>query len=160
MKFLQAPWRWEFISRHSGSGPCIFCQAAEDTRDRENLVCYRGDSFFVILNKYPYATGHLMVVPNLHTCELMHITPAQASEMWFLINQSIAHLKERFKPDGFNLGMNLGAAAGAGIKEHLHMHVVPRWSGDANFMPIIGKSRVMSYSLSDVYDALAEGFSR
>ncbi len=160
MKVLQAPWRWEFISRHIGSGACVFCRAAEGSSDRDSLVCHRGQSFFVILNKYPYATGHLMVVPYLHTCELSAINGDQVGEMWALINRSVDILGSCYKPSGFNLGMNLGTAAGAGIKEHLHVHLVPRWSGDANFMPIIGNTRVMSYSLLDVYDALADGFGR
>jgi ATP adenylyltransferase len=158
MKFLQAPWRWEFISKHIGSGTCVFCQAAAAEADRDFLVCHRGEHFFVILNKFPYATGHLMVVPYVHTREAAAISGEQAGEMWHLINRSMAIIAKQFKPDGFNLGMNLGAAAGAGIKEHIHMHLVPRWSGDANFMPIIGKARVMSYDLIEVYDILAAGF--
>lgn len=160
MKYLQAPWRWEFISKHIGKGDCVLCRAAEGDRDRENLVCFRGRYFFVILNKYPYATGHLMVVPYRHTSEISAIPADQAAEMWTLLNRSLAILSAQFKPNGFNLGMNLGAAAGAGIKEHLHMHLVPRWAGDANFMPLIGNTRVMSYDLMAVYDVLAEGFSR
>lgn len=158
MKFLQAPWRWEFISRHIGGGTCVFCQAAAAESDRENLVCHRGSDFFVILNKYPYATGHLMVVPYAHTRDASAISGEQAGEMWTLVNRAMAILLKNFKPDGFNVGMNLGTAAGAGIKEHLHLHLVPRWSGDANFMPVIGKARVMSYDMLEVYDVLAEGF--
>ncbi len=158
MKFLQAPWRWEFISKHIGAQACVFCTAAAGADDRENLVCHRGSSFFVILNRYPYATGHLMVVPYRHTADIAAISGEQAVEMWTLLNRSLAILTERFRPDGFNLGMNLGAAAGAGIKEHVHMHLVPRWSGDANFMPVVGATRVMSYDLSEVYDVLSAGF--
>lgn len=160
MKFLQAPWRWEFISRHIGRGGCVFCRAAESDRDRENLVVHRGGSFFVILNRFPYATGHLMVVPYLHSSELSSVSGEQAGEMWDLLNRSRVLIQTHFKPDGFNLGMNLGAAAGAGIKEHIHLHLVPRWNGDANFMPIVGGTRVMSYDLLEVYDLLAEGFGR
>ncbi len=158
MKFLQAPWRWEFISGHIGKGGCVFCRAAESEQDRENLICHRGRSFYVILNRFPYATGHLMVVPYRHTSDLSDISGEQAGEMWDLLNRSRVLIQNHFRPDGFNVGMNLGAAAGAGIKEHIHLHLVPRWAGDANFMPVVGETRVMSYDLLEVYDVLAEGF--
>ena len=160
MKFLAAPWRWEFISkilkRDKG---CVFCKALkEDPKD--SLVCYIGRNAFVILNKYPYNTGHLLIVPKAHVNSPLSIDQDVSSEMWELMTRSIDILKNKFNPDGFNLGMNLGKAAGAGIKDHFHLHIVPRWQGDANFMPIIGKTDVVSYSIQKIHKILYNEFSK
>ena len=159
MKFLSAPWRWDFISRISKKKGCIFCNALK-LPDNESLICYKGENYFVILNKYPYNTGHLMVVPYKHVNSPDQISPEESMEMWALMNKSMAVLKKSFNPMGFNLGMNLGKVAGAGVKDHIHLHIVPRWEGDANFMPIIGKTEVVSYDIKSVFDVLQKEFNR
>jgi ATP adenylyltransferase len=159
MKTLAAPWRWDFISTVKSIKGCIFCQAqlAEDAPD--SLFCHRGKKFFVLLNKYPYNTGHLMIAPLAHLHSPDQVLPEDSVEMWQLLNRSLEILRRRFNPDGFNIGFNIGAAAGAGIKDHFHLHIVPRWQGDANFMPVIGGTRVMSYDLHEVCRIVREEFA-
>jgi len=159
MKFLSAPWRWDFISRISKKKGCIFCNALK-LPDNESLICHKGENYFIILNKYPYNTGHLMVVPYKHVNSPDQISPEESMEMWALMNKSMAILKKSFNPMGFNLGMNLGKVAGAGVKDHIHLHIVPRWDGDANFMPIIGKTEVVSYDIKSVFDVLLKEFNQ
>ena len=159
MKFLSAPWRWTFISEIGSKKGCIFCKALKAPQ-KNSLICHRGDQFFVILNKYPYSTGHLLVVPYKHLALPEEISPAESSEMWVLMNRSIQILQNNFHPDGFNVGMNIGKAAGAGVKDHFHLHVVPRWTGDANFMPVIGQTKVISYSMNKVLDTLRSEFEK
>lgn len=158
MKFLSAPWRWDFISKISKKKGCVFCDALK-MPDDDALICHRGRDFFVILNKYPYNTGHLMIVPYEHLGSPDQIPPETAMEMWELSNHAIAILKRSFNPMGFNLGMNLGGVAGAGVKDHIHLHIVPRWNGDANFMPVIGGVKVLSYDMETVYETLKKEFS-
>ncbi len=117
-------------------------------------------SFFVILNKYPYNAAHLMVVPYEHLDSPEKISPEKSVEMWDLSNRSLAIIREHFNPMGFNLGMNLGQAAGAGVKDHIHLHIVPRWAGDANFMPIIGETRVLSYSMDHMLETIRNAFKK
>jgi ATP adenylyltransferase len=114
----------------------------------------------VILNKYPYATGHLLIAPNRHIADPQEAAGNESAEMWELMNRAIGILKEKFQPDGFNVGMNLGKSGGAGIADHFHMHVVPRWQGDSNFMPVIGKTRVASYDLEQVYQTIKAAFTK
>ena len=160
MKFLQAPWRWSFISGLiNKENKCVFC-SAQKQEGLDALICYRGKNYFVILNKYPYNTGHLMVVPYKHLTNPSEISPEDTMEMWSLMNKSLDILKENFSPDGFNIGMNIGDASGAGVKGHFHLHIVPRWSGDSNFMAVIGKTKVMSYDLAEVYNKISEGFTQ
>lgn len=157
MKFLSAPWRWKFISRLAKQNNCIFCDALADS-DKNNLICFRGQNCIVILNKYPYSTGHLMIAPNRHIATPEESGDDESQEIWKLMNRSISILREQFQPDGFNLGMNLGKSAGAGIADHYHIHVVPRWQGDSNFMPVIGKTRVASYDLEQVFQTVKGAF--
>jgi ATP adenylyltransferase len=159
MKFLSAPWRWDFISQIGKIKGCVFCEALKQPED-QSLICHRGKDFFVILNKYPYSTGHLMIVPYEHVNSPELIAPEKTVEMWSLMNQAMAIIRENFHPGGFNLGMNLGKAAGAGVKDHCHLHIVPRWDGDANFMPIVGETRVLSYSMDTVLRMLRDGFKK
>ena len=159
MKFLSAPWRWDFISKISKKKGCIFCDALK-LPESESLIPYKGENYFIILNKYPYNTGHLMIVPYKHVSYPDQISPKESMEMWELMNKSMAVLKKRLNPMGFNLGMNLGSAAGAGVKDHIHIHIVPRWAGDANFMPIIGKTDVVSYDIKTVFDILQKEFNQ
>jgi len=158
MKFLSAPWRWNFISSSGKTKGCIFCNILKELKD-DSLICYRGKEFFVILNKYPYNSGHLMIVPYDHIDSPQKISPESSIEMWELMNRSIRILKESFSPDGFNVGMNIGGAAGAGIKDHVHLHVVPRWNGDANFMGVVGDTKVVSYNIQDICEIIKKGFS-
>ena len=159
MKFLQAPWRWSFISGLiNKENSCVFC-SAQNKNGLESLICYRGKKYFVILNKYPYNTGHLMVVPYEHLTGPDEIPSEQTTEMWSLMNRSLEVLKKNFSPDGFNIGMNIGNASGAGVKGHFHLHIVPRWSGDSNFMAVIGETKVMSYDLESVYKKISEDFA-
>jgi ATP adenylyltransferase len=159
MKFLSAPWRWSFISGYWKQKGCLFCEAVKDTK-KSSLICHRGTNYFVILNKYPYSTGHLMIVPYRHISTPDQISPEDSTEMWQLMNRSIGILREHLRPDGFNIGMNIGRSAGAGVKDHLHLHVVPRWSGDANFMAVVGETKVLSYELDDIVALLKREFSQ
>jgi len=158
MKFLSAPWRWDFISGLFRGDGCVFCRALEED-DRHSLVCFRGEKFFVLLNKFPYSTGHLMVAPMVHVSSPADLSADELREMCKLTNRSLAILREHFHAEGFNIGMNIGQAAGAGIKEHFHQHVVPRWPGDANFMATVGGTRVMSYGLDAVRATIRAAFA-
>ncbi|MFH2107963.1 MAG: HIT domain-containing protein [Chrysiogenia bacterium] len=159
MKYLSAPWRWEFISNFKKNIGCVFCQALSK-EDHDSLICYRGNKFFIILNKYPYSTGHLLITPNAHIAAPEEMTATDLLEMWQLTNRSLTILKTSFHPDGFNIGMNIGNAAGAGVKDHFHQHIVPRWQGDANFMAVVGDTRLLSYDLETVFNTLRSAFSK
>jgi ATP adenylyltransferase len=153
MKFLSAPWRWDFIAGVKKDSGCIFCQALLKN-DAEALICHRGENFFVILNKYPYSTGHLMIAPYTHYASPEELPACELAEMWQLTNRVLEIFKKNFHPDGFNIGMNIGKAAGAGVKDHFHQHIVPRWQGDANFMAVIGETRVLSYDQEKVFNII------
>jgi ATP adenylyltransferase len=159
MKFLSAPWRWDFLTRLIRDKGCVFCNALKKP-DNESLICCKGEKYFVIMNRYPYNSGHLMIVPYVHVDSPEKIPAEQAAELWDLMNKCMAVLKRSFNPVGFNLGMNLGKAAGAGIRDHFHLHIVPRWDGDANFMPIIGKTEVVSYDIDTIFEILYKEFKR
>lgn len=158
-KAIWAPWRSGFILRPKEKG-CIFCRQQKMKDSMKNLILYRGEKSFVILNKFPYNTGHTLVVPNRHTGALERMTAAESSEFFELIRRTTAVIKKALKPQGLNLGMNLGQCAGAGVPGHLHMHIVPRWKGDANFMPVIGKTNVISIPLEPVYKRLRREMDR
>ncbi len=155
---LWTPWRLEFILGAKQPG-CVLCQKIHDEpeKDAANLVLYRGLQCIMLLNLYPYSTGHLMVLPYLHTSELVSLDPATTSEMADLTRRGVALLQKTYRPDGFNLGMNLGKVAGAGIADHLHQHIVPRWNGDNNFMAVTGQTRLMPELLEDTYARLKAG---
>ena len=159
MRELWASWRSEFILGEKEK-KCIFCKRGRQNRLRQNLILYSGKYSFVIINLFPYNPGHLMVVPYRHLKKLESLTDAEHSEMIQLMVLSVKILKKIFKPHGFNLGMNLGAVAGAGIKHHLHYHIVPRCIGDTNFLPAVGKTRLMSIGLDRIYDKLKPEFDR
>ncbi len=148
----------EYIENHGKEGGCIFCSALERTDGPENLIVHRGQVAFVILNLYPYTSGHLMVVPNLHKATLEELNPEIRSEMMELTSLSMTVLRKVYRPQAFNLGANIGEAAGAGVKEHVHLHIVPRWMGDTNFMSTLGETRVLPELLQDTYQRIRIGF--
>lgn len=139
---------------------CIFCTKPHEADDREQLILYRGEHCFVIMNLFPYNNGHLMVAPYRHTADLVGLTADEQAEMMRLTRHCVRLLTEAWRPEAFNIGMNLGRTAGAGIADHLHMHVVPRWNGDTNFMPVIGETKVLPDALHTSYDKLADVLSR
>lgn len=155
---LWAPWRIEYIQNTLKNEECIFCEKSKEKDDQKNLIVHRGETGFVIMNRYPYNNGHLMVVPYQHTCIFSSLSSTEKIELFNLLQSSLDILKEVMKPQGFNIGMNLGRLAGAGIAEHLHFHVVPRWGGDTNFMPIVGHTKVISEALEKTWAHLKEAF--
>ena len=156
---IWAPWRVGFVLGEKEKG-CIFCNRFKMKDSIENLIIYRAKWNFVILNKYPYNSGHTMVIPNRHIAHLEELTPEESVEFFELMRKTIVVMKEALKPHSLNIGMNLGETSGAGIPEHLHLHVVPRWQGDTNFMPVIGKTKVISVPLEPIYEALRKGFAQ
>jgi ATP adenylyltransferase len=155
MNNLWAPWRMKYIQKiDDPSGECIFCAKPMETDDRGNLILYRGKLVFVILNLYPYNNGHMMIVPYDHIPDCSDMNAETFSEMWRLVIVCRRALEKAFHAEGFNIGMNVGRVAGAGIDRHIHMHIVPRWNGDMNFMPVLGETKVISQSLSETYDTL------
>jgi len=155
---LWAPWRMKYIERINSENDeeCIFCENPKEDNDKKNFIIYRGKKNFVILNIFPYNNGHLLVVPYKHTSEIKDLDSETMLELMKITNIVIETIKKIMRPDGFNIGMNLGRTAGAGVKEHLHMHIVPRWNGDTNFMPVIGSTKVISESLEDAYEKLSK----
>ena len=159
MERLWAPWRLQYVAKEK-SGGCIFCEKPLDGDDRASYVVHRGTLSYVLLNAFPYNNGHIMVAPFAHIADLEELPPDTLHEMMDLAQLATRALKSSFNPDGLNLGFNLGAAAGAGIKDHLHLHLVPRWVGDTNFMPVVGDVRVIPESLEQTFDKLTEAFAR
>ena len=157
MEHLWAPWRIEYIQGEKPKG-CVLCENPKGEENLDNLVLYRGNANFVIMNKYPYNPGHLMVAPFRHIATPEEFTDAELDEHYRLVRRCLAVLREAFNPHGFNLGMNLGKVAGAGIAEHCHTHIVPRWEGDTNFMPVFADTRVLSESMEAVYKRLKGKF--
>lgn len=156
MESLYAPWREVFIKGEKLQG-CIFCP---DLIIKTDLILHRGKTCFVIMNLYPYSGGHLLVVPNRHVAKPEDLSAEERLEMFDLMADSVAILKQELKPEGFNIGMNLGKAAGAGVADHLHIHIVPRWVGDTNFMPLLGGVRVVSEDLNSLKKRLLPHYAR
>ena len=159
MTYLWTPWRSTYMQEKRDKSRCIFCDAAASSADEQNLVVYRGDLTFVMLNRFPYTSGHLMIAPYAHVPRLGDTSTATTGEVMNLARHAEQIIDSIYHPDGLNLGMNLGGAAGAGIEQHIHMHVLPRWTGDANFMTTVGNTRVIPESLDDTYAKLKQGFS-
>jgi len=153
MDYLWSPWRYRYVAGVKDDR-CIFCAAAEARDDSQGLIVLRSRKNFVILNRYPYTSGHLMVVPYVHRATLAASEPETLAEMMALAQRSEQALEELYHPDGYNLGMNIGRAAGAGIEGHLHLHVLPRWIGDTNFMTTVGETRVQPEELATTYQRL------
>jgi ATP adenylyltransferase len=153
MKKMWAPWRVEYIRSEKAKG-CIFCQKPEENKDRQNYILFRGKTSFVILNSYPYNPGHLMVAPFRHLATLDELTDEELFEHFDLVRRSARAIREVYKPEGFNMGINLGRVAGAGVEGHVHTHVVPRWNGDTNFMPVLSDTKVLPEALASTYAQL------
>lgn len=156
MKFIWAPWRMDYILEKKEKG-CTFCKKPLEKRDRENLVLYRGTYCFVMMNKFPYNNGHLMIIPNRHCLDLEGLDENEVNELFYLLKTTTQILKETLHPHGFNIGINIGKVGGAG-EDHLHVHIVPRWTGDTNFMPILGETKIIPQYLEETYKTLYLGF--
>ncbi|MFA4915631.1 MAG: HIT domain-containing protein [Syntrophales bacterium] len=154
MEPIFAPWRIEYIRSKKPDG-CIFC---EDSIRMEEFVLLEGETSYVMMNLYPYTSGHLMIIPFRHVSNVEELSSAEQQEMFDFVNISVKVLKEALKPEGFNIGMNLGTAAGAGVEDHLHAHVVPRWCGDNNFMSVLGEVRVIPEDISGTWEILKPYF--
>lgn len=158
METLWAPWRMVYVENAWPSG-CLFCETSDTQQDEKNLILYRGKSVFIQMNLYPYNPGHIMIAPYRHLDELSKLSTEEQLELIQTAARTTSLLRELMNPDGFNVGMNLGKAAGAGVEHHLHLHIVPRWSGDTNFMPIVGDTKVIPEGLAATYQKLASAFS-
>jgi len=161
MDYLWSPWRFRYLSEGPKNDRCIFCEraAGEAAQDREHLILHRARRNFVLLNLFPYTTGHTMIAPYVHAANLTDLDPATLTEMMTLAQKTQEALQSIYHPQGYNLGMNLGKCAGAGVADHLHLHLLPRWTGDSNFMTVIGETRVQPEELLTTYDKLI-GFFR
>jgi ATP adenylyltransferase len=157
MKYIWAPWRIEYIKAEKSAG-CILCDKPGEKKDKQNYILYRGKKNFVMLNSYPYNPGHLLIAPYRHSGSLEELTAEERNEHFALVSRSIVILKKVMKPAGFNIGANLGRVTGAGIEDHFHSHVVPRWQGDNNFMPVLGEVKVIPQALADTYASLSGNF--
>jgi ATP adenylyltransferase len=159
---IWAPWRLKYVkgAKDDAGGNCIFCAkpGEGEEHDEENLIVHRGELCFVILNRFPYTNGHLMIAPYAHVATLPELDPATVAEMMGFAQKGMTVLEEVYAPQGYNVGFNQGRVAGAGFEHHIHMHVVPRWGGDTNFMPVLADTRVMPQSLEQSYEALAGSF--
>lgn len=161
MDYLWTPWRFAYIEQVTKGKPpdCIFCDALAQNRDEETLIVHRGKKAFVILNRFPYTSGHLMLVPYQHVPDLAGCDPEALAEIMSLSQRLDAVFRKEYKPDGANLGMNLGRAAGAGVAGHIHLHMLPRWFGDTNFMTVAGETRVHPEELRTTYNRLRSALS-
>lgn len=159
MKELWAPWRIEYI-KMARDGGCFLCKGFKSRQDRKNLIVRRGKLCAVVINRYPYNGGHLMVAPLRHVDTLDAMTPAETAEMMRLTTAAMKALKKISHPQGYNVGINIGEAAGAGLKDHIHLHIVPRWSGDTNFMPVLADTKVVPQALHELWALLRAAFPR
>jgi len=159
MDRLWAPWRLEYVTSKHASGECVFCQSV-GSPERDALSLFEGDTCYVVLNLYPYNNGHLMVVPHRHVGRLAELTSEELLEMAVLTQRAEVALNEAYEPQGINVGINLGRSAGAGILEHIHIHAVPRWAGDTNFMTVVGRARVLPEDLATTARRLRPVFER
>jgi ATP adenylyltransferase len=155
---IWAPWRLAYVKDASKNDDCIFCAKPAEDDDEATFIVHRGERCFVILNTFPYTNGHLMVAPFEHIATLQDLDAETVAEMMALAQRSMRVLDETYEPQGYNVGVNQGRVAGAGVDGHIHLHVVPRWGGDTNFMPVLGDTRVMPQTLEQSYEALRGGF--
>jgi ATP adenylyltransferase len=159
MDYLWTPWRYRYIADAAKDTGCIFCAAVAANDDAKTQITFRGQKSFVILNRYPYTTGHVMIVPYAHVADLAAADPEMLAEMMRIAQRVQTALHDTYHPEGFNLGMNLGRAAGAGVTGHLHLHLLPRWPGDANFMTVVGETRVEPEDLATTYEKLRKALN-
>ena len=157
MEHIWAPWRIKYIQMEKVAG-CILCEKPRQDSDTENYILHRGEKNFIILNSYPYNPGHLMIATYRHVASLEGLTKEELHEHFEIVSRSIKVLRQVFNPAGFNIGINMGKVAGAGIDDHFHTHIVPRWQGDTNFMPVISETRVIPEALAETYDKLKDKF--
>jgi len=160
MRYIAAPWRESYVRNVDQMKGCVFCRARNLKDDKRSHVLYRGAYSFILLNKFPYLPGHLMVAPYKHMASFEQSAKELSDEISDLLKMSLDILKKNYHPHGFNLGMNLGKSAGAGIVDHFHFHLIPRWTGDANFMPIVGRTRVVIEDLDTTYTRLRPLFEK
>jgi ATP adenylyltransferase len=160
MKRLWAPWRMKYVESQDTGKKCVLCSVLSLDNDSKNLIVFRGRKAFVILNRYPYTSGHLMVVANAHLTSLEDLEIETRSEMMELVTTSMRVIRAVYRPEGFNLGANIGEASGAGIAGHIHLHVVPRWGGDTNFMSALAETRVLPEELSDTYRRISSAWKQ
>lgn len=158
MKVLWAPWRMEYILSEKEEKGCIFCHGGDRTGDKERLILYMGTMTTVMMNKFPYNNGHLLVAPVRHTRDFEGLSPEENLDLILMVRKSLAILKKEMRPEGFNVGLNLGKVAGAGVEEHMHFHIVPRWNGDTNFMTVTGEVRVIPEHIQKTYETLRPYF--
>jgi len=157
---IWAPWRMNYIDGSHKNEGCIFCVKPAQNNDRENLILYRGKSCFTMMNLFPYNNGHIMISPYKHTGDIGKLSDNEMLEIMTLSKKFIKVMKQSINPDGFNAGFNIGRVAGAGVANHLHFHVVPRWNGDTNFMPVLGETKVISEHILKTYDKLKNAINR
>ncbi|MGH2350640.1 MAG: HIT family protein [Chloroflexota bacterium] len=158
MERLWTPWRMHYVGGGVGEPGCFLCAKPAEGRDEENFILHRAELGFVLLNLYPYNSGHLMVAPYAHVGDLASLPPDVGHALFDLTQRAVAALQQEYRPDGFNVGLNLGRSAGAGLPDHLHVHVVPRWHGDTNFMPILAQTKVLPESLDQTWARLRPHF--
>ena len=161
MEYITTPWREDYVKKVFKMKECVFCQAikkGKKGKDESFFVLFRGEHNFILLNKYPYTPGHLMIAPYAHLDSIEHAEKKSTEEMMALLKKCLKILRKEYNPQGFNTGMNIGHSAGAGVADHYHLHVIPRWIGDSNFMPIVGKTKVMLKDLQATYDQLFPHF--
>jgi len=159
MKYIAAPWRAEYVKNVFGMKDCVFCSALNHNNDKDVHILYRGHYNFIMLNKYPYNPGHLMIAPFRHCDSIEKAKKNASDEMMDLVKNTMSLLRRHYNPQGFNMGMNIGRSAGAGVDSHYHYHIIPRWIGDSNFMPIIGETKVVIEDLDTTYDELCPLFT-
>jgi ATP adenylyltransferase len=158
MDYLWTPWRYGYITSSGDQSECIFCAAAKAPRGLDTLVVHRAEWNFIILNRFPYTNGHLMIVPYQHAASLGELRDETLVEMIRLARDAERHLREIYRPDGLNVGLNLGRSAGAGVAGHVHLHALPRWTGDVNFMTAVGETRVLPEDLEATWEKLSRAF--
>jgi ATP adenylyltransferase len=158
MENLWSPWRMKYIMAGENIGKCIFCAASELQDGFDNLIVHRGKTAYTILNRYPYTSGHVMIVPLAHVASIEELSVETRHEIIELINESLGILRKVYQPEGFNVGINMGSAAGAGISDHAHVHIVPRWAGDTNFMSTTGDTRVIPEDLEVTYKRISDAW--
>lgn len=160
MDYVWSPWRYQYVVDAEKSTGCVFCRAEAERRDAHHFIVHRAEHSFIILNRFPYTSGHLMIVPYQHAGALDELDEPVVLEMARLVRESVVHLKAIYHPDGLNVGMNLGKCAGAGVAEHLHTHVLPRWVGDSSFVTVVGETRILPEDLATTYQKLSNAFAR